>query len=289
LAKKKRKQPARAGQRPGAATQRSGAIGEARPSAATSRGAKEPPAVTVAPTSEGGPNRQARKEEARRRREALRRKMARRRAMRIVGMVTVLAVIVAAVALYFTVFRTTAAEAAGCAPVRKTGFYQHKQAQDRLHIGAAGSPITKSPPLSTYASIPPASGPHNPTPLDAGEYSRAPDIYRAIHSLEHGAVEVWYSPSIASSSEVAKIRSFYQQPTEQDHVIAAPYNYPRAGGPGHLPAGDAFALVAWHHIELCRHPSLAVVKDFVRDYRVPTGQVIPPTYKGDAPEAGLAI
>src|SRR3546814_8016556 len=43
------------------------------------------------------------------------------------------------------------------------------------------------PPLSSYPSVPLASGPHNPTPWSRGVYSTPPPIDQVIHSLEHGA------------------------------------------------------------------------------------------------------
>ena len=61
--------------------------------------------------------------------------------------------------------------------------------------------VTQIPPLSTYPSTPPVSGPHAPIPpgpLPEGTYDSPPDIARAIHDLEHAAVIVWYSPSAPS-------------------------------------------------------------------------------------------
>ena len=112
-----------------------------------------------------------------------------------------------------------------------------------------------------------------------------PDVYRTIHSLEHGTVIVWYAPGLASS-DLQKITAFYRS---FDHVIVAPYSYPDQGSAGRLPAGKQMVLVAWHHLQACGQPSLAVVKDFVASYRTPTGVIRPNGYKGDAPEAGRAI
>ena len=44
------------------------------------------------------------------------------------------------------------------------------------------------PDLADYPSVPAASGPHDPLPLAAGVYDRAPDLGMALHSLEHGGV-----------------------------------------------------------------------------------------------------
>src|SRR2546427_8654725 len=171
MAKSKRKTRARSGGSRGTATKQA------------------PPTPTVAPASPGGPNRIARKEEARRQREVLRRKMARRRTLRVVGVILALLVIAGAVTAYLMT-RPDPAQAAGCA-VRVIKPYPG--GNDRSHI-QPGSPVTTPPPPSSYPSTPPASGPHNGTPLSAGVYPEPPDIYQAIHSLEHGAVSIWYAP-----------------------------------------------------------------------------------------------
>src|SRR5213076_1716218 len=128
-------------------------------------------------------------------------------------------------------------KAAQCGDVRTIPPYP-KVSEDRAHIGAAGAngEVSTAPALSTYRTQPPTSGPHNPVPLDAGVYSSPPDVYSAIHALEHGAVIIWYSPS-ASSSLVSQLSSYYNEPSHSDHIIVAPYNYPDQGTAGQLPTG----------------------------------------------------
>jgi len=173
------------------------------------------------------------------------------------------------------------AQAAGCGPVQTIPAYSG--APDQAHIGTQ---VASPPPLSSYPSTPPASGPHDPGPLGAGVYPSPPPVYSTIHSLEHGAVVVWYDPS-ASGQELDRIKSFFDDAANSDHVIVAPYNYPDQGAAGKLPAGKQMVMVAWHHIESCDRPSLAAAFDFVAHYRFP-----PPageSYKGDAPEQGAPI
>jgi Protein of unknown function (DUF3105) len=250
---------------------------------ATKARAGQPP-PTVAPATPGGPNRQARKEEARRQREAVRRRRVRRRVLRWVGIVTAVLVVAAGIATYF-VLRPNAAAAADCGSVQTVQPYPG--GNDRTHIQSAGT-IKTPPALSTYRSTPPASGPHNPTPEPAGVYDNPPNIYQVIHSLEHGAVVIWYRPG-AVSSQLDAIRSFYSQTSEQDHVIVAPYSYPGQGKASALPAGESMVMVAWHHVQDCGKLSLGAAKGFVGAYRTPTGQSTPLGYKGDAPEAGRPI
>lgn len=244
------------------------------------------PKTTVAPATPGGPNRQARKDEARRQREALRRRMSRRRFYRVVSLIVAF-VVVAGGVIAFMVLRPSAAEAAGCGPVQVIKPY-NPSTEDRTHIASTNSPVTTPPPLSSYQSVPPVSGPHDPNPEPAGVYTDPPPVYRTIHSLEHATVIVWYRPGTTSSA-LADIQDFYRITANNDHVIVAPYSYPDQGAQGTLPAGKQMVLVAWHHRMLCDKLSLSVVKNFVRDYRVLTGQGASAAYKGDAPELGTPI
>ena len=243
------------------------------------------------PTSKQRLTKAERKEEARRQRVELQRKMARSRRNRrvAIGVVVVLVAGVAAFALTRPkVARATPAEllatldqareTAGCDPVEDVGAYQPKS-QDRTHVVA-------SVPLSTYPSVPPASGPHNAIPYGAGVYSTPPPIDRVIHSLEHGASIVWYSPN-ASGKELDRLRTFYEGTDVGDRVIVAPYDYPDQGAAGTLPAGTQMALVAWHEVQDCAKVNLAAAFGFTSSYAAPPFGQRP--YKGKAPEAGAAF
>jgi hypothetical protein len=258
---------------------RRGAPPTPRPAATTTASAP----VKPAPAAPGGPNRQARKDEARRQREAIRRRMSRRRVMRQVAIVLAVVLVAGAVGAYF-LLRSSPADAAGCASIQTISPYD-PSADDRAHIGQSAD-VSTPPPLTSYASTPPASGPHDPTPQPSGVYEQPPNVYRTIHSLEHAAVIIWYNPS-ASSSELDAIKSFYQDPVEMDHVIVSPYSYPDQGAAGSLPNGKDMVMVAWHHMQSCDNLSLDAVKSFVASYRFNPAR--PADYRGDAPEAGAAI
>src|SRR5262245_39359265 len=171
-----------------------------------------------------------------------------------------------------------ATEAAGCGEVEDVGPFQPKD-RDRAHVT---SPI----PLSQYASVPPASGPHNPIPYGAGVYDTPPPIDRVIHSLEHGAAVVWYSPDV-SGGELDRIRTFYEADDVGSRVIVAPYDYPDEGAYGTLPAGTTMALVAWHNVQSCAKVNLGAAFGFTSEYAFPTFEGR--DYKGEAPEAGKAF
>jgi hypothetical protein len=274
VANKKRRRP----------TQTKAAGGPARAAVASTT-----PAVKVRPAEPGGPNRQERKEEARRQREVVRRRQARRRSYRVIAAVIAVLVAIATVVILVQYNRKKASKAlaaAECGVVQTIKPYN--ATDDRAHIGAQGSTITTPPPLSTYPSTPPVSGPHLGQPLSSGVYDSPPDVYAAIHSLEHGAVIIWYAPT-APSADVAALASVYRSATENDHIIVAPYNYPDQGAQGQLPAGKNMVMVAWHHMQACGKVNLDAAKTFVSPFRVKTNTPAPPGYKGDAPEAGATI
>ena len=155
---------------------------------------------------------------------------------------------------------------------------------DHTHIGTA--PVVTPPALSTYATIPPASGPHDPSPLGAGVYDSPPDVYRTIHSLEHGAVIIWYSPDATGKQLDDLHRVLRPAATDADigqaKIIIAPYDYPDQGAAGQLPAGVQMAVVAWHRLQTCTAVSLPVAFGFSSQFEVPGygGQ----TYEGVARE-----
>jgi hypothetical protein len=239
-----------------------------------------------------------RREQARREREELQRRLASKRRARTMGIV-VGAIVVAGVVVVATLLPSgnglpspqqllqqaaTAADGAGCGDATTTAPFQPAD-QDRTHIGAAG------PPLSSYATTPPASGPHHGATLSAGVYDSLAidELYRSIHSLEHGASVIWYDPA-APANEVARLLEFYDRRLQdaevgQDRVIVAPYDFPGAGGI--LPEGTQMALVAWHRLRTCTSVDLAVAFDFSSQYSFPT--TAGRDYQGEAPEAGGAI
>ncbi len=260
------------------------------------------------------PTRDQQREEARRQRKEIEQKMARRRRKRSIALgALALAVVVGAGALLITALgnkkaalpaaqallsQAEAAEkTAGCSPVATTPDYDGANVgvgiiptadgsipdQDHTHIGGEGGPATP-PALSTYPTIPAASGPHDPSPLPGGVYESPPSLVRAIHSLEHGGTIVWYSPG-TSGPELTELLDFYGESdfdVNRDRVIVAPYDYPDEGDAGKLPAGTQMAVVAWHRLETCQSVSLAAAFNFTARYGSQTFDNLP--YLGDAPE-----
>jgi hypothetical protein len=257
----------------------------------------KPPAPRKPTGADAGPptRRVDRRLEAERRREAIRRAAKRRRRLRNLAVVVAILVVGGGIAAYALTRPTpvsastiearllrqapAAEKTAGCGNIETIPPYQPKS-QDRVHEDTI-------PALTTYSSIPPVSGPHAPIPpgpLPAGIYDSPPDLPRAIHDLEHAAVIVWYSPD-APDSLVNEIKDFFKKPEEQHKVLVAEYDYDQPGGT--LPEGKLMAVAAWHHLQLCDHPSLPVAFQFVRQYVLDVNN--PRRYKGDAPEATSLI
>jgi len=241
--------------------------------------------------------------------------MARRRRNRGVGLVLVVAAVaIAVVGVFLTnsgdpggsgngsipsadqlLARASSAQtSAGCDAVQATANYDDAPGDDpdidHAHFDSTGEFAT-APDLSTYPTIPPASGPHADSPLAAGIYDSAPSLFQSIHAMEHGGVIIWYAPN-ADTQAVADLKAFYgQRQSEvsvgQDRVIIAPYDYPDDGTAGQLPAGVQMALVAWHRLQTCTAVDLAVAFDFTSQYEFPVydGR----TYKGVAREPGAPM
>jgi predicted nucleic acid-binding Zn ribbon protein len=245
------------------------------------------------------PTKAERKDQARAEREQIQRTMAARRRNRRLGIVLFAAAAAIVVVVVFILqpgssplpsagdllaSASAQASAAGCGSVQQTPDYPGGADLDRTHIGA-GPQVTTPPPLSSYASTPPASGPHDPNPMPAGVYSSPPDVYRTIHSLEHAGAIIWYAPSAADSDAVRQIKDFYSQSDNvgQAKVIVAPFDFPSQGAAGTLPGGIQMALVAWHRLETCAQANPAAAYSFTSQYSdaTPGGQ-----YVGSAPEPG---
>jgi hypothetical protein len=266
--------------------------------------------VSNQPNDGRRPTKAERKEQARLERESIQRQMAARKRNRTIGLSLValaaVAVIVAVVVLQpggggsDTSFATPAellsqapdaAQAAGCTDVQTTDFYDGSDQSspdyaDQAHI-EGDERFPALPPLDSYPSTPPASGPHvGSTTLPAGIYDSPPDIGPLIHSLEHGGSVVWYSPT-APQAQIDEIKAFYDQsdPVGQDRVIVAPYDYEGPGG--QLPDGVQMALVGWRRLQTCATPNLAVAFDFTSQFSYPTTQ--DREYAGEAPERGAAM
>jgi hypothetical protein len=123
--------------------------------------------------------------------------------------------------------------------------------------------ITKESEIPNYGTNPPTSGNHNPQQLADGAYSVMPDPWYFVHSLEHGRIEIQYSPDLSEQDQLALKGVFDQQP---DGVLF----FPNSEMPYDV------AVTAWTQLMGCDKYEGQATLDAVRDFR--------DTYIGLGPE-----
>ena len=147
---------------------------------------------------------------------------------------------------------------------------QQARCELRLNLREEGNThVPNSEPVQ-YETVPPTSGNHNPVPINDGAYrtpltndpNQETNIRGAIHSMEHGRVEIQYEPSLPEDQQLALKGVFDEDP----------------GGVLLFPNPDMpydVAVTAWTNEVLCPTYSESVV-DVIRNFR--------DTYIGNGPE-----
>jgi hypothetical protein len=127
----------------------------------------------------------------------------------------------------------------------------------------------------TYKTNPPTSGSHNPTPIADGAYltplsddtSVSPNVRNFVHSLEHGRIEIHYSPDLPEADQLALKGVFDEDPGGM--ILIPDPNMP-----------FALAVTAWG--QLVGFPTYnPIVLDVIRNFR--------DTYRGNGPEQQIPI
>ncbi len=80
-----------------------------------------------------------------------------------------------------------------------------------LHLGDMGHEhIPPGSPTPNYSTNPPASGPHVEPPYQQadGAYAEEPEPIDFVHSLEHGRMEIQYSPKLPEADQL-KLKGLY--------------------------------------------------------------------------------
>ena len=116
----------------------------------------------------------------------------------------------------------------------------------------------------TYSTSPPTGGPHHPVPLLHGLFTTplstnpadSPNLYQAVHSLEHGYVDVWYRG--LSEQQLRSLTPF----GDQNKVLVV--SYPQ------LPKGS-IGLTTWGRLQYCDRLDTGQVQKFIDLYRLKTG------------------
>ena len=83
-------------------------------------------------------------------------------------------------------------------------------------VGPAGK---HTPGDVDYEQTPPAGGPHNPVWQNCGFYDKPIRDESAVHSLEHGAVWITYSPDLPQD-QVNELKDIAES---QSYILVSPY------------------------------------------------------------------
>ncbi len=123
--------------------------------------------------------------------------------------------------------------------------------------------VTKESEIPDYKTNPPTSGNHNPEQLADGAYASSPPPWYFVHSLEHGRIEIQYSPDLSEEDQLALKGVFDESP----------------GGMLFFPNPDMpydVAVTAWTQLMGCDTYKGDATLDAIRDFR--------DTYRGRGPE-----
>jgi hypothetical protein len=240
------------------------------PKPPSTKTARKPPVVPAkGPTADAAAKREEARTAARERRmEAQKRKKAaeRRRKLRnnaIYAGIGVVLVVVIVLAFLSSRHSTQAfaalSKAAGCTDVQDTTSLAGTTSRTHLTDAQINSGVTV-----TYSTSPPSGGTHHPSPLPKGVYGPLstnpkdnPNLYEAVHSLEHGYVDIWYGNGL-SSDQIAALRSF----ADQDKVLVI--SYPN------LPSGKSVAMSTWGRLQSCDKVNTGEIQAYIDQYKLKT-------------------
>jgi hypothetical protein len=89
-----------------------------------------------------------------------------------------------------------------------------------------------------YLTDPPTSGPHYPSPQDGGYFETAIHPGYLVHSLEHGAVVIYYNPATVTSPQKDSLKALAAaHPGTYSQVVCVPRD----------DAAYPIILTAWTH------------------------------------------
>lgn len=131
--------------------------------------------------------------------------------------------------------------------------------QDVQSFESQGNQHVDSGTEINYERIPPTSGPHYPVPARAGFYEETPALGNLVHSLEHGAVVIYYDPSALTPHAEASLKAYAQTHTDGwKSVIVAP-------NPREDPESP-FVLTAWTKLLRMDEYDAKTVRAFLAEY-----------------------
>lgn len=115
-----------------------------------------------------------------------------------------------------------------------------------------------------YATNPPTSGNHNPEQMADGAYAEQPEPWYTLHSLEHGRIDIQYSPDLPEADQL-ELKGLFEE--DFDAMLLFPNSQ--------MPY--AVAATAWTQLLGCPDYEGAATLDAIRAFR--------DTYRGQGPEA----
>ena len=163
----------------------------------------------------------------------------------------------AGAAIYLTVFSGPAAEGIEGQPLDDRG--------DQSRLGAVeafpnqGTQHVDRGTQVDYAQMPPLSGPHYSGTVDAGFYSEQQPLGDLVHTLEHGAVVVYYDPAATTPEVNESLREFASVHTGTwRSVVVVPNPVQNPDSP--------YVLTAWRHRLRMQEYDAQTVHAFLSEY-----------------------
>jgi Protein of unknown function (DUF3105) len=102
-----------------------------------------------------------------------------------------------------------------------------------------------------YTQQPPTSGPHDPVPWPAGVYTTPQPETHLVHSLEHGAVEIYYQASGANALPADVVAALKGVAAGNGRVIMTPAPQPLSPPIDGKSFTVSLAFAAWDRLIQC--------------------------------------
>jgi hypothetical protein len=110
-----------------------------------------------------------------------------------------------------------------------------------------------------YDTYPPTSGPHYDGTVAAGFYDETPAMGDVVHTLEHGAVVIYYDPDALTESAEESLRAWANAHTGTWRSVVV---VPHARSDPEAP----YVLTAWRHLLRMDEYDATVVRAFLAEY-----------------------
>ena len=118
----------------------------------------------------------------------------------------------------------------------------------------------------TYRANPPTSGNHDPTPTGDGAYTQAPRTENAVHTLEHGRIEIQFRPDLPQA-QIDQLKALFDE--DSYHMLLFPNG---------TKMPYAVAATAWDHSLVCEEFGNGVfdaIRTFKDEYRDQGPEFVP--------------